>query len=160
PAHPRSPAGRSSATSRSPRGASPAAASRSRPTTMSRSSRARRARGGCPAARNVQRRPPRPCSCPRRPYWCPSRTGRLLAKAWAPLHHLPIPDPLPCGDNCGVSINWPLFTDYRGGWSARITLFNWDEVSFADWSRRSSWGGRGPVQGGVLVQRDDDGGGG
>ncbi|KAL6548221.1 COBRA-like protein 7 [Orobanche gracilis] len=56
-----------------------------------------------------------------------------LARAWAGLHHLPIPNPLPCGDNCGVSLNWHLFTDYRGGWSARITLFNWDEFSFVDW---------------------------
>ncbi|VVB00917.1 unnamed protein product [Arabis nemorensis] len=36
-----------------------------------------------------------------------------------------VPNPLPCcGDNCGVSINWHLATDYRGGWTA----FN-----FADW---------------------------
>ncbi|KAI3677292.1 hypothetical protein L1987_86916 [Smallanthus sonchifolius] len=45
----------------------------------------------------------------------------------------PIPNPLPCGDHCGVSLNWHLLTDYHGGWSARITLFNWDDTSFADW---------------------------
>lgn len=56
-----------------------------------------------------------------------------LAKAWADLHRFPVPNPLPCGDNCGVSLNWHLFTDYRGGWSARITIFNWDEFSFVDW---------------------------
>ncbi|KAK6138785.1 hypothetical protein DH2020_027471 [Rehmannia glutinosa] len=56
-----------------------------------------------------------------------------LARAWADLHHFPVPNPLPCSDNCGVSMNWHLFTDYRGGWSARITIFNWDEYSFADW---------------------------
>lgn len=56
-----------------------------------------------------------------------------LARAWADLHHFPVPNPLPCSDNCGVSLNWHLFTDYRGGWSARITIFNWDEFSFSDW---------------------------
>ncbi|KAG2242269.1 hypothetical protein Bca52824_095888, partial [Brassica carinata] len=39
----------------------------------------------------------------------------------------------PCGDNCGVSINWHLATDYRGGWTARITIFNWGGTNFADW---------------------------
>ncbi|KAH6831966.1 COBRA-like protein-7 precursor [Perilla frutescens var. hirtella] len=56
-----------------------------------------------------------------------------LARAWADLHHLPVSNPLPCGDNCGVSLNWHLFTDYRGGWSARITIFNWDDSPFIDW---------------------------
>lgn len=56
-----------------------------------------------------------------------------LAKAWAGLHHFPVPNPLPCADNCGVSINWHVATDYRGGWSARITIFNWDDFSFPDW---------------------------
>ncbi|WCJ23374.1 COBRA-like protein-7 precursor [Euphorbia peplus] len=40
---------------------------------------------------------------------------------------------MPCGDNCGVSINWHLFTDYNRGWSARVTVFNWDEIAFPDW---------------------------
>ncbi|KAK4425921.1 COBRA-like protein 7 [Sesamum alatum] len=56
-----------------------------------------------------------------------------LARAWADLHHFPVPNPLPCSDNCGVSLNWHLFTDFRGGWSARITIFNWDDLAFADW---------------------------
>ncbi|KAL0414796.1 UNVERIFIED_CONTAM: COBRA-like protein 7 [Sesamum radiatum] len=56
-----------------------------------------------------------------------------LARAWADLHHFPVPNPLPCSDNCGVSLNWHLFTDFRGGWSARITIFNWDDFAFADW---------------------------
>ncbi|PIN19241.1 hypothetical protein CDL12_08094 [Handroanthus impetiginosus] len=63
----------------------------------------------------------------------PFENRSTLARAWADLHHFPVPNPLPCSDNCGVSINWHLFTDYRGGWSARITMFNWDEFSFADW---------------------------
>ncbi|EPS57283.1 hypothetical protein M569_17536, partial [Genlisea aurea] len=56
-----------------------------------------------------------------------------LARAWAGLNHFPVPNPVPCGDNCGVSINWHLFTDYTNGWSARVTIFNWDEAAFPDW---------------------------
>ncbi|KAI3693797.1 hypothetical protein L1987_76749 [Smallanthus sonchifolius] len=44
-----------------------------------------------------------------------------------------LPDPLPCADNCGVSINWHLLSDFNGGWTARMTIFNWGETSFADW---------------------------
>ncbi|KAK1408931.1 hypothetical protein QVD17_41093 [Tagetes erecta] len=44
-----------------------------------------------------------------------------------------LPDPLPCADNCGVSINWHLLSDFTGGWTARMTIFNWGETSFADW---------------------------
>lgn len=60
-----------------------------------------------------------------------NRTAKALA--WADLKHRIVPKPLPCGDNCGVSINWHVFTDYSRGWSARITLFNWAETNFADW---------------------------
>ncbi|KAL1548149.1 COBRA-like protein 7 [Salvia divinorum] len=63
----------------------------------------------------------------------PFENRTTLAKAWGDLHHFPIPNPLPCGDGCGVSLNWHLFTDYRGGWSARITIFNWDDFPFVDW---------------------------
>ncbi|CAN4106341.1 unnamed protein product [Withania somnifera] len=63
----------------------------------------------------------------------PFENRTKLSLAWADINHLPVSNPLPCGDNCGVSINWHLFTDYRGGWSARITIFNWDESAFADW---------------------------
>ncbi|CAL5393402.1 unnamed protein product [Camellia sinensis] len=56
-----------------------------------------------------------------------------LTVAWADLNHLPKPNPLPCGDNCGVSINWHLYTDYSSGWTARITIFNWDDTNFVDW---------------------------
>ncbi|KAG5587748.1 hypothetical protein H5410_048182 [Solanum commersonii] len=44
-----------------------------------------------------------------------------------------LPNPLPCGDNCGVSINWHLLSDFRGGWTARITLFNWGDTNIVDW---------------------------
>lgn len=60
-----------------------------------------------------------------------NRTAK--AKAWARLKHLDFPHPMPCPDNCGVSINWHINTDYRTGWTARITLFNWEQVNFEDW---------------------------
>lgn len=60
-----------------------------------------------------------------------NRTAK--AKAWAKLKHLNVPSPLPCGDNCGVSINWHINSDYKTGWTARITLFNWEEIIFEDW---------------------------
>lgn len=52
---------------------------------------------------------------------------------WARMKKLTVPNPMPCGDNCGVSINWHVNTDYRKGWTARITLFNWGEIDFPDW---------------------------
>jgi hypothetical protein len=55
------------------------------------------------------------------------------AIAWAKIKHLHIPKPLPCSDNCGVSINWHVYSDYKSGWTARITLFNWEETTFEDW---------------------------
>jgi COBRA-like protein len=60
-----------------------------------------------------------------------NRTAKI--KAWAELKHLPMPNPMPCSDYCGVSMNWHIATDYNKGWSARITLFNWGQVDFADW---------------------------
>ncbi|KAG0481820.1 hypothetical protein HPP92_009904 [Vanilla planifolia] len=55
------------------------------------------------------------------------------AKAWARIKHLPLPNRAPCGDNCGVSVNWHLYSDYKSGWTARITLFNWEDYTFGDW---------------------------
>ncbi|KAM0952285.1 hypothetical protein DsansV1_C03g0034771 [Dioscorea sansibarensis] len=60
-----------------------------------------------------------------------NRTAK--AKAWAKLKHRDIPKRLPCGDNCGVSINWHVSSDYRKGWTARITIFNWADYTFKDW---------------------------
>ncbi|XP_019463701.1 PREDICTED: COBRA-like protein 7 [Lupinus angustifolius] len=89
---------------------------------------------GCPSntARN--------CSTTAPALWLPSdallvpfdnRSAKAIA--WADLKHLPVSKPMPCGDNCGVSINWHLNTDYTNGWSARVTLFNWGDTNFADW---------------------------
>ncbi|XP_015883608.3 COBRA-like protein 10 [Ziziphus jujuba] len=60
-----------------------------------------------------------------------NRTSKALA--WAKVKHLDVPRTLPCGDNCGVSINWHVSTDYKSGWTVRITLFNWEEINFEDW---------------------------
>ncbi|XP_061344839.1 COBRA-like protein 7 [Gastrolobium bilobum] len=90
------------------------------------------------------------CGCPNNPHrtcstdapamWLPSdallvpfENRTEMAVTWASMKHLPVPNPMPCGDNCGVSINWHVYTDYRRGWTARITLFNWDETNFVDW---------------------------
>ncbi|EEF39327.1 COBRA-like protein 7 [Ricinus communis] len=63
----------------------------------------------------------------------PFENRTLEALEWASIKKRAVPNPLPCGDNCGVSINWHLLSDYRNGWTARITLFNWGETDYADW---------------------------
>lgn len=60
-----------------------------------------------------------------------NRTVETLA--WANLKNFRVPNPLPCGDYCGVSLNWHVATDFNRGWSARITLFNWEDTRFGDW---------------------------
>ncbi|KAL4560268.1 hypothetical protein LXL04_032418 [Taraxacum kok-saghyz] len=87
---------------------------------------------GCPAARTCSTTAPA-MFLPSQAQLIPFENRTLLSTAWAALQHRAVPNPLPCGDNCGVSLNWHLLTDYRGGWSARVTLFNWDDTSFADW---------------------------
>ncbi|CAA7019757.1 unnamed protein product, partial [Microthlaspi erraticum] len=63
----------------------------------------------------------------------PFENRTLKAKAWAKLKNMPIPKKLPCPDNCGVSINWHVNTDYKNGWTARLTVFNWRGFAFEDW---------------------------
>ncbi|XP_023520454.1 COBRA-like protein 10 [Cucurbita pepo subsp. pepo] len=60
-----------------------------------------------------------------------NRTAK--ARAWARIKRYPNPKKLPCPDNCGVSLNWHINSDYAGGWTARLTLFNWEDYPFADW---------------------------
>ncbi|OEL28027.1 COBRA-like protein 7 [Dichanthelium oligosanthes] len=55
------------------------------------------------------------------------------ALSWADQKHLSVPNPMPCGDSCGVSINWHVATDFTGGWSARLTLFNWGDMDMQEW---------------------------
>lgn len=63
----------------------------------------------------------------------PFENRTLKTVAWAKLKHLHVPKKLPCGDNCGVTINWHVVSDFKGGWSARITLFNWQPFHFQNW---------------------------
>ncbi|CAL9078247.1 unnamed protein product [Musa acuminata var. zebrina] len=63
----------------------------------------------------------------------PSENRTAKAKAWASINHRHVPNPLPCWDNCGVSINWHIVSNYRKGWTARITLFNWADYTFKNW---------------------------
>ncbi|CAI9756958.1 unnamed protein product [Fraxinus pennsylvanica] len=64
----------------------------------------------------------------------PFDNGMEKANPWYTIKsksHLPAK--LPCPDNCGLSINWHVNSDYKIGWTTRIKLFNWDEFSFYDW---------------------------
>lgn len=63
----------------------------------------------------------------------PFENRTVKARAWADLRHFRIPKPMPCGDNCGVSINWHVSSDYKMGWSARVTIFNWEQKNFENW---------------------------
>ncbi|KAH6834795.1 COBRA-like protein 10 precursor [Perilla frutescens var. hirtella] len=60
-----------------------------------------------------------------------NRTAKAIA--FAKINKRPVPRKLPCPDNCGVSINWHVDSDYKSGWTARMTVFNWEEDAFADW---------------------------
>ncbi|GAB4843053.1 hypothetical protein Ancab_013030 [Ancistrocladus abbreviatus] len=74
-----------------------------------------------------------PFCCRNEAQLAPFDNRTALALAWAELKHRAVPNPLPCGDNCGVSFNWHLYTDYSRGWTARTTLFNWEDTVFPDW---------------------------
>ncbi|XP_057780822.1 COBRA-like protein 7 [Salvia miltiorrhiza] len=54
-------------------------------------------------------------------------------KEFAKIKRIKLPNPLPCPDNCGVSINWHLVSDFEKGWTSRVTLFNWGETDVVDW---------------------------
>ncbi|KAK4745811.1 hypothetical protein SAY87_012123 [Trapa incisa] len=76
----------------------------------------------------------RPMLLPPEALLVPFDNRTIVAKAWAKIKHYPIPARLPCPDNCRVSINWHLNSDYRDGWTARMTIFNWGGTVFEDWS--------------------------
>ncbi|XP_074566874.1 COBRA-like protein 10 [Curcuma longa] len=63
----------------------------------------------------------------------PAENRTAKAKAWAKIKHYHLPQRLPCPDNCGVSINWHVMSNFHKGWTARITLFNWEDYNFKDW---------------------------
>jgi len=60
-----------------------------------------------------------------------NRTAK--ARAWARIKHWRVPNPMPCADTCGLSINWHVINNYKSGWSARMTIFNWQDYTFKDW---------------------------
>lgn len=60
-----------------------------------------------------------------------NRTEKIVA--FVEMNHRIVPNPMPCGDNCGVNINWHLLSDFKDGWTARITMFNWGDTDIADW---------------------------
>ncbi|KAG2319314.1 hypothetical protein Bca52824_012527 [Brassica carinata] len=63
----------------------------------------------------------------------PFENRTLKAKVWAKRKHTAVPKKLPCPDNCGISLNWHVNSDYADGWSARVTLFNWGANAVEDW---------------------------
>ncbi|KAJ9551308.1 hypothetical protein OSB04_015353 [Centaurea solstitialis] len=63
----------------------------------------------------------------------PSANRTKKARAWARVKHIDLPRRLPCPDNCPVSLNWHLDSNFRTGWTARLTIFNWGTHPFEDW---------------------------
>lgn len=60
-----------------------------------------------------------------------NRTKKVVA--FTEMNSRTVPNPMPCGDNCGISINWHLLSDFEDGWTARITMFNWGDTDIVDW---------------------------
>ncbi|EFJ05170.1 hypothetical protein SELMODRAFT_137554 [Selaginella moellendorffii] len=59
------------------------------------------------------------------------RIGKALE--WARMNRKPVPSVAPCSDNCPVSINWHVVSDFTDGWTARLSLLNWDETAVPEW---------------------------
>lgn len=89
---------------------------------------------GCPTSTTCNPNA-KPMPIPPSTLLVPYANRTAQARAWAHLkgNADKIPRKWPCPDNCGVSINWHVESDYKSGWTARITLFNWGEISFANW---------------------------
>ncbi|KAL8205578.1 hypothetical protein R6Q57_009129, partial [Mikania cordata] len=47
----------------------------------------------------------------------PFANRKVKACAWAKIKHFDLPRKLPCADNCLVSLNWHLDSDYKTGWT-------------------------------------------
>ncbi|KAJ7981604.1 COBRA protein [Quillaja saponaria] len=88
---------------------------------------------GCPETNNKCNPNAHPMLLPAEALLVPFANRTEKAKAYAALKHFPIPRKLPCPDNCPLSINWHVTTDHKSGWTARITLFNWEEFNFENW---------------------------
>ncbi|XP_047313089.1 COBRA-like protein 7 [Impatiens glandulifera] len=63
----------------------------------------------------------------------PPENRTKYVEIWAKMNRMHLSDPIPCEDNCGININWHLVSDYKGGWTARMTVLNWGELDFHDW---------------------------
>ncbi|KAL2653331.1 hypothetical protein R1flu_021459 [Riccia fluitans] len=63
----------------------------------------------------------------------PPSNRSKIADDLARIEKWPVPTPRPCPDNCGVAINWHVYSDYTNGFSTRVTLFNWDEEALPNW---------------------------
>ncbi|CAF2367301.1 unnamed protein product [Brassica napus] len=63
----------------------------------------------------------------------PFENRTLKAKVWAKRKHMAFIKKLPCPDNCGISLNWHVNSDYADGWSASVTVFNWGANAVEDW---------------------------
>lgn len=87
---------------------------------------------GCPDDVACSRRAPS-LLLPPEALLLPPENRTAKAEAWARIKHARLPKRLPCWDNCGLSINWHVMSDYRAGWMARITLFNWRDYTYKDW---------------------------
>ncbi|KAJ3691844.1 hypothetical protein LUZ61_021008 [Rhynchospora tenuis] len=54
---------------------------------------------------------------------------------WADKNHFTLPKTLPCGDYCGVNLNWHILNQTRDkdAYDARMTIINWDNTSYVNW---------------------------
>ncbi|KAJ4775971.1 Protein COBRA [Rhynchospora pubera] len=54
---------------------------------------------------------------------------------WADKNHFVLPKTLPCGDYCGVNLNWHILNQTRDkeAYDARMTIINWDNTSYVNW---------------------------
>ncbi|CAM0145066.1 unnamed protein product [Urochloa decumbens] len=97
---------------------------------------------GCPAPTKTSQQPASSCSTtapamllPPYALLMPSDRRAKEALTWADQKDLgPVPNPMPCADNCAFSVNWHVASDFAGGWTARLTLFNWQpDADMPDW---------------------------
>ncbi|KAJ3676098.1 hypothetical protein LUZ60_003510 [Juncus effusus] len=83
-----------------------------------------------------------PCSTSEPPLLIPQESllqrydNRTLKQLqWANKNHFTLPKTLPCGDYCGVNLNWHILNQTRdkGSFDARLTIMNWDNTSYVKW---------------------------
>lgn len=91
----------------------------------------------CPA-----RKPGPPCSTDEPALLMPQEAllqrydNRTLKQLqWADKNHFVLPKTLPCGDYCGINLNWHILnqTADKDAYDARLTIINWDNTSYVNW---------------------------